>query len=180
MVEFDQIGRYIEEFFGMPADIRHIPQDARDIAEDFADAFKIPELTRPFEGFLVGVISHPRLQAVSFLVDVWGEDDSKPCAQVYCDFFLDTTVSELRANPELGKASLLHNSLNEVKGLLWARNDLITISYSNILTGRFGLETSLKGLVKRVYEKDPGLFNLDRVGDVPPSGFILALVDRAT
>lgn len=176
-MEFDSLRRYSKEFSDLQAEIYQLPKDIKDFSKNLACNLNMPELTEPFENYLLRISSFPKLQGIALIIDAWERDgiERTPEASLYCYFLENIGISELEDNPE----PMPHLYLNDINRLLYTREDRnVRIHCYYILTAKLGLEASIEGLIRQTFEKDPGPFRANRIEEKPPSGFVIALINQ--
>ncbi len=71
LAELEALRRTHEEFFDLPANIRHIPLGATSLARDLSIGLESPELLAPFEKFLLEANRFPQIDGLLILVDAF-------------------------------------------------------------------------------------------------------------
>lgn len=176
MASVEFLRRHAEEFFGFSPDIFTIPEEAEVIAASMALSYEMPELEGPIKKFLENVAAHPYVEAVAFILDAWKTDTGELAGFIYPYYLTSEESIPVPEWSEVGMPNFHYSPVFEVlhrsKGFVFTN-----AGYYCRCKPQEVMEKMID-LVRETFEKQPGLFGMNRVEDEPPSGFVIALVQK--
>ena len=177
----EALRRTAEEFFDLPADIRHIPLGAASLARDLSVGLESPELQAPFEKFLLEANRYSQINGLLILIDAFHDDvnlSSLASADVLVYVFgqMMPPKGQEEEGPDIEE---LLQAVENAQDLLDEGTEIrIRPLLVNLVTGDSFIPAATE-FIRNLFHRNPQSipFAIDEVREEPPSACFIVIVD---
>lgn len=181
-IDDESLRRQIEEFFDLPADIRHLPLASAGLAYDLSYGLEAPAAKEPLENFFDGLSQFPFLEGFTLMLDAmrWSKPE-EPVEIRFVNFWhFIYGISHQESREDLSLVRYITAGRNEFIRAYYSseQHDYSNPTYFSLIHAGQNFNSVVAGIIRRSFAKNSGILGMGREEDYPPAGFVVVKIDR--